>query len=125
MTVSYIADRSSTLTLDASSVTNSSLTITSSIQTQSPVTSTKSFANDIKSIPSSTSSTSDNKTKSLLNETLNNPTTNSSNVNNTAHGTLGQLKKARSAKSGRNHAGAKYLANQYHPGTFAMIQMLF
>lgn len=115
MTVSYIADRSSTLTLDASSVTNSSLTITSSIQTQSPVTSTKSFANDIKSIPSSTSSTSDNKTKSLLNETLNNPTTNSSNVNNTAHGTLGQLKKARSAKSGRNHAGAKYLANQYHP----------
>lgn len=137
MTVGFMTDCSSTLTISTSINTSKpSISITSQIQAPAPsLNSTKnlenfSLLNEIEPIPSSCSSSTiaaiaaaavtANDTQNAKTSIQTTPTplgvqTKNSTTISTASSniTLGQLKKARAPKSGRNHAGAKYLASQY------------
>jgi len=123
MTVGFISECSSTNTMTigvATTPINSSITFSSSsVPVSALATSTKNLEtftllNDIEPMPSSCSSStaaaiaassSSNPTKTSAPETVS---------TNSSHNNLMLLKKTRApAKSGRNHAGAKYLANQY------------
>ena len=126
MTVGFISECSSTNTMTIGAATtpiNSSITLSSSsVPVSALAASTKNLEtftllNDIEPMPSSCSSStaaaiaassSSNPTKTSAPETVS---------TNSSHNNLMLLKKTRApAKSGRNHAGAKYLANQYTRG---------
>jgi len=119
MTVGYLNDYSSTITIGSPiTLASPSLTISSSIQTALPVsTSSKTSGEQILSSCSPSSTTTSASDNTSTNDS--NPTTtdlNTSKLNaSSIHSNHVTKKSHKVNKTGRNHAGAKYLASQYHP----------
>ena len=128
MTVGFISECSATntMTIDAAATLNPSITLSSSsVPVSALAASTKNLEtftllNDIEPMPSSCSSS----TAAAIAATTKTSAPESVSTNSSSTG-VAPLKKTRApAKSGRNHAGAKYLANQYTRGFFYFFYLI-